>query len=47
MLPFVIQEHENLQVSIIDEVQVYSLKEWNEKFKEFPAIRLKDELKEN
>ena len=47
MLPFAIQERENLQENIIDEVQVYSLKEWNEKFKEFPAKRLKDALKEN
>lgn len=47
MLPFVIQERENLKESIIDEVQVYSLEEWNENFKEFPATRLKELLKEN
>ena len=45
MLPFAIQENEELQENLIDDVQVYSLDEWNEQFKKFPAKRLKEILR--
>lgn len=41
LLPFSLQEQENFDTNLIDEVQVLSIDEWNEKFPEFPLTKIK------
>ena len=46
-LPFALQVQNKLPTKMIDELEVLSFAEWNQKFPQFPLTRLVDEITKN